>query len=44
VWALSQLKERAEFAALASDAIRNERDETVRAEWQVAGANAASSS
>jgi epoxyqueuosine reductase len=44
VWALSQLKERAEFAALASDAIRNERDETVRAEWQAAGANAASSS
>jgi epoxyqueuosine reductase len=44
VWALSQLKERAEFAALASDAIRNEHDETVRAEWQVAGANAASSS
>jgi len=36
VWALSQLKERAEFAALASDAIRNEHDETVRAEWQVA--------
>jgi epoxyqueuosine reductase len=37
VWALSQLKERAEFAALASDAIRNEPDQTVRAEWQLAG-------
>jgi len=34
VWALSQLKGRAEFAALASNAIRIETDETVRAEWR----------
>ena len=38
VWALSQLKEREEFAALAAAAIRSEVDETVRSEWQVDGA------
>jgi epoxyqueuosine reductase len=34
VWALSQILGREEFEALASDAIRTERDETVRAEWR----------
>ncbi len=34
VWALSQLMEREEFAALAAKAIGAESDETVRAEWQ----------
>jgi epoxyqueuosine reductase len=42
VWALSQLIGRQAFAARASDAIRAESDETVRAEWQTnGGANAA---
>jgi epoxyqueuosine reductase len=35
IWALSQLKGAAEFAAVASEAIRAENDETVRGEWQV---------
>jgi epoxyqueuosine reductase len=35
IWALSQLKGAAEFAAVASEAIRAESDETVRGEWQV---------
>jgi epoxyqueuosine reductase len=34
VWALSQLIEQKEFAARASEAVRAETDETVRAEWQ----------
>jgi epoxyqueuosine reductase len=33
VWALSQLKEREEFAALAAKATATESDDTVRAEW-----------
>jgi epoxyqueuosine reductase len=37
VWALAQLKGVAEFAALASEAIRTESDETVLSEWQVDG-------
>ncbi len=37
VWALAQLKGGEEFAALASEAIRTERDVTVRGEWQVDG-------
>ncbi len=37
VWALSQLKGAVEFAALASEAIRTESDETVRSEWRVNG-------
>jgi epoxyqueuosine reductase len=36
-WALSQLLERGEFSALAAKAVRAERDETVRAEWLLAG-------
>ena len=36
-WALSQLLERGEFSALAAEAVRAERDETVRAEWLLAG-------
>jgi len=43
VWALSQLMEQKEFAALAADIIRTESDEAVRAEWRHADANAASS-
>jgi len=35
IWALAQLIESDEFAALASPAIRLESDETVRGEWQV---------
>jgi epoxyqueuosine reductase len=35
IWALAQLKGAAEFAALASEAVRTEGDETVRGEWQV---------
>ena len=35
IWALSQLKGAAEFAAVAAEAIRAESDETVRGEWQV---------
>src|SRR3984957_9819990 len=35
IWALSQLKGAAEFAALASAAIHTESKETVRGEWQV---------
>ncbi len=35
IWALAQLIENDEFAALASEAIRTESDETVRGEWQV---------
>jgi epoxyqueuosine reductase len=35
IWALSQLKGAAEFAALASAAIPTESNETVRGEWQV---------
>jgi epoxyqueuosine reductase len=35
IWALSQLKGAAEFAALASAAIHTESNETVRGEWQV---------
>jgi epoxyqueuosine reductase len=35
IWALSQLKGAAEFAAVASEAIGAESDETVRDEWQV---------
>src|SRR6202030_2460345 len=35
IWALAQLKGAAEFAALASAAVRTEGDETVRGEWQV---------
>jgi epoxyqueuosine reductase len=38
VWALSQLKGRDEFAALASAAIGTESNVTVRGEWQVEGA------
>src|ERR1700723_1896156 len=38
VWALSQLKGRDEFAALASAAIGTESNMTVRGEWQVEGA------
>jgi epoxyqueuosine reductase len=38
IWALAQLKGAAEFAALASAAIRTESDETVRGEWQLDGA------
>src|SRR6202041_405136 len=38
VWALSQLKGRDEFAALASAAIGAESNVTVRGEWQVEGA------
>jgi epoxyqueuosine reductase len=34
VWALSQLMERDEFAALAAGKIETEADESVRAEWQ----------
>jgi epoxyqueuosine reductase len=34
-WALSQLMGRQEFETLAADAIRTERDETVRAEWSM---------
>jgi epoxyqueuosine reductase len=34
VWALSQLMGRTEFERLAVDAIRSERNETVRAEWR----------
>ncbi len=37
VWVLAQLKGVAEFAALASEAIRTESNETVRGEWQVDG-------
>jgi epoxyqueuosine reductase len=33
IWALSQLMAPGEFAALAADAIRSERDESVRMEW-----------
>jgi epoxyqueuosine reductase len=33
VWALSQLKGRGEFAALAAKATATERDDAVRAEW-----------
>jgi epoxyqueuosine reductase len=36
VWALAQLTGREEFAALASEAIRTESDETVRGEWATA--------
>ena len=36
-WALSQLLERGEFSALAAKAVRAECDETVRAEWLLAG-------
>jgi epoxyqueuosine reductase len=39
VWALSQLTARDHFAALASDAIRTEADESVREEWQQASAS-----
>jgi epoxyqueuosine reductase len=35
IWALAQLIENDEFAALASEAIGTESDETVRGEWQV---------
>ena len=35
IWALSQLKGAAEFAALASAAIHTESNETVRGEWRV---------
>ena len=37
VWALAQLMGAAEFAELASAAIRTEGDETVRGEWQLDG-------
>jgi epoxyqueuosine reductase len=37
IWALARLIESAEFAALASAAIRTESDETVRGEWQAEG-------
>ena len=40
VWALSQLTGREEFSALAARAIGMESDETVRAEWRLAGADA----
>jgi epoxyqueuosine reductase len=39
VWALSQLMAREDFAALASDAIHSEADESVREEWQHASAS-----
>jgi epoxyqueuosine reductase len=44
VWALSRLMGREEFAAQAARALNSEPDETVRAEWLRAGANANSSS
>jgi epoxyqueuosine reductase len=43
VWALSQLMTPDEFAALASDAIDAETDESVRAEWQLSPSDVASS-
>jgi epoxyqueuosine reductase len=43
-WALSQLLARQEFEALAARAIRSEADETVRAEWRLAGTKADPSS
>jgi epoxyqueuosine reductase len=36
IWALSQLMERNEFTALASNALSSEADDSVRAEWQLA--------
>jgi epoxyqueuosine reductase len=44
VWALSQLMAPDEFAALASDAIGAETDESVRAEWQLTQSGVAPSS
>jgi epoxyqueuosine reductase len=44
VWALSQLMGRAEFERLAADAMRAEGNETVRAEWSLAGVSAHPSS
>jgi epoxyqueuosine reductase len=44
VWALSQLMGRKQLSALAASGMRTEQDETVRAEWQLAGTNADSSS
>jgi epoxyqueuosine reductase len=35
VWALGQLVEREEFEAMKSAAISNERDESVREEWEL---------
>jgi epoxyqueuosine reductase len=36
VWALSQLLPRKEFAAMRAAALENERDDSVRAEWEIA--------
>ncbi|MES1148395.1 MAG: tRNA epoxyqueuosine(34) reductase QueG, partial [Bradyrhizobium guangdongense] len=36
VWALGQLLSRDEFAAMRATAIRDEHDESVREEWQLA--------
>jgi epoxyqueuosine reductase len=36
VWAMSQLVAREKFESCAADALRTERDETVRAEWRLA--------
>jgi epoxyqueuosine reductase len=44
VWALSQLMGREEFESLAARAVNAELDETVRAEWLLAGAKADPSS
>jgi epoxyqueuosine reductase len=41
VWALSQLRTKADFASLASRCMSAERDDDVGAEWRLAGADAA---
>jgi epoxyqueuosine reductase len=41
VWALSQLMGQVEFAALAASSVAAERDDDVRAEWKLAGVDAA---
>jgi epoxyqueuosine reductase len=43
-WALAQLTGPEEFAALAKGALNTEADESVRAEWRLAGTNASPSS
>jgi epoxyqueuosine reductase len=42
VWALSQLMGRKQLSALAASGMRTEKDETVRAEWQLASADPSS--